>query len=265
MINWFDLMRQAQGGTGLDNLARQFGLSQQQTQAAVAAVMPAFAMGLQHAATNPTAMAQLFQTMSGGHYPAFWESATQAFSPQARREGKDLLDRIFGSDEVSRRVAHQAATFSGVGADILQQMLPLVAGMMAGGLTRMATQQGAMMQSLQTPPNQPASPPPSSGQTGAGAWADLWGQWLGAAAPRPTPTPTPAGGANPFEEMMASFMRNPASPPPKEEPEPAPSSAPEPTAIDAWGQMMETSQEMQRQHLASLQSIFEGVWGRRGS
>src|SRR5688572_7408612 len=114
MVNWFDLMRQAQGGDGLHNFARQFGLSPQQTNAAIAAMMPAFAMGLQRAATDPGAMAQLFKVMSGGHFPSFWESQSQAFTPQARQEGKDLLDQLFGSDEVSRRVAHQAAAFSGV-------------------------------------------------------------------------------------------------------------------------------------------------------
>src|SRR5215217_5823332 len=112
MVNWFDLMRQAQGGSALDNLSRQFGLSAQQTSAALAALMPAFAMGLQHAAADPNAMGRLFQSMMRGPYPAFWESAASAYSPQAKREGEQLLDQLFGSDEVSRRVARQAAQFS---------------------------------------------------------------------------------------------------------------------------------------------------------
>ena len=82
---------------------------------------------------------------------------------------------------------------------------------------------------------------------------------------------------------MASFLR--ASVPPKKAPEvgpkpepkvepqpqpqpPAPPRAelPAPDAqnpFQAWGEMMEKGQEMQRQHLESLQSIFEGVWGRK--
>ena len=285
MVNWFDLMRQAQGGAGLENFAHQFGLSPQQTNAAIAALMPAFAMGLQRAATDPGAIAQLFRVMSGGHYPNFWESANQAFTPQARQEGKEIIDQLFGSDEVSRRVAHQAADFSGVGVDVLQQMLPLLAGIVAGGLTKLAASQGAMLSAL-------ASAPPgagSSGQTGAGAWADLWGQWMNPAArppeakpepepePAPAPEPKPEAPANPFEEMMASFLR--ASVPPKKAPEAAPKPEPKvepppprpepPPAPDAqnpfqaWGEMMEKGHEMQRQHLESLQSIFEGVWGRK--
>jgi hypothetical protein len=280
MVNWFDLMRQAQGGDGLENFARQFGLSPQQTNAAIAALMPAFAMGLQRAATDPGAMAQLFRVMSGGHFPNFWESPQQAFTPRARQEGKELLDQLFGSDEVSRRVAHQAATFSGVGVDVLQQMLPLVAGIVAGGLAKMVAGHGAMLSSL--------GPSGASSQTGAGAWADVWAQWMGAGArpepkpaprqpePQPEPPPEPKSGApaNPFEEMMASFLRASAAPrqekkakprqqrdtQPKPEPQPEESGAQD--AFQAWGDMVEKGQEMQRQHLEALQSIFGGVWNR---
>jgi hypothetical protein len=273
MVNWFELMRQAQGGAGIENFARQFGLSPQQTNAALAALMPAFAMGLQRAATDPASMAQLFKVMSGGHFPNFWDSGAQAFTPEARQEGKDLLDQLFGSDEVSRRVAHQAASFSGVGAEVLQQMLPLVAGIVAGGLAKMATTQGAMFSAAMA--NAPGGPAPS-GQTGAGAWADLWGQWMGAARPEPKaepePQPKPSAPTNPFEEMMTSFLRASGAPPAQPQPKPAPEPEPEPVqepptpegqdAFQAWGDMMEKGQEMQRQHLESLQSIFEGVWGR---
>ena len=38
MMSWFDLMRQAQGSPDLDTLARQFNLSTEQAQKAMAAV-----------------------------------------------------------------------------------------------------------------------------------------------------------------------------------------------------------------------------------
>jgi hypothetical protein len=259
MINWFDLMRQAQGGAAMENFARQFGLSPEQTNAAMAALMPAFAMGFQRAAMNPMAMTQLFQAMSGGHFPAFWESAAQAFTPQARQEGSRLLDQLFGSDEVSRRVAQQAAAFSGVGADILQQMLPLLAGMMAGGLTRMATAPGAMFANFGAPP----APQPSTASASA-PWADMWSQWMGLARPA-EPRGAAQAPANPFEAMMTSFLRAgfpQAQPAPKPEPEPEPTEATSSGSLGVWGQMMETGQEMQRQYLASLQGIFDGARSR---
>lgn len=264
MLNWFDLMRQAQGGAGLENLARQFNLSAQQTSAALAALMPAYAMGLQHAAADPGGMARIMQSLMQGPYAAFFENATQAFSPQAKREGEQFLDQLFGSDEVSRRVARQAATFSGVGVDVLQQMLPLVAGIVAGGLAKMAQSQGAAVkEAVQTLQGQAAAP---QGAAGAAPWLDLWSQWAGlmqAAGSRPEPVPE-AAQATPFEDMMSAFLRPgaaPRTPEPEPAPEPPPQAPPpEPNPFQAWGEMMERGHEVQRQHLANLQSIFEGVW-----
>lgn len=264
MVNWFDLVRQAQGGSGFDNLARQFGLSAQQTSAALAALMPAYAMGLQHAATDPAAMARLVQAMTQGPYAAFFENAAQAFSPQAKREGEQFLDQLFGSDEVSRRVARQAAAFSGVGVDVLQQMLPLVAGILAGGLAKMAQTQGAAVKEAVQSFQEQAGQTASSGTSNVGApWLDLWSSWLGmmqGPAPKPEPAPEPNPGTTPFEDMMAAFLRPGPATPPETPPEPAPEAEAQANPFQAWGDMMEKGHEMQRQHLANLQTIFDGVW-----
>jgi hypothetical protein len=272
MFNWFDLMRQAQGGAGFDNMARQFGLTPDQTQRAVAALMPAFMMAFQRSAMNPNTMMQLFQTMAGGHYPNFFESATQAFSPQGRQEGKVILDQLFGSDEVSRRVAHQAAQFSGVGTEALNQILPLAAAILAGGMTKAMAAQGTLLNPMAEAWRNAASGQASAGPTGMGAWADMWQTWMTPPAPpQDQPAPSRSTGQNPFEEMMASFMRPAAvaKPVPAPEPKPEPRAKPEPEPkqpaaadpVEAWGQMMETGREMQQQHLASLQSIFDSFWG----
>ncbi|MET0529149.1 MAG: DUF937 domain-containing protein, partial [Microvirga sp.] len=131
MLNWFDLMRQAQANAGFDALTRQFHLSGDQQQKAMAAFMPAFMMGLQHAMTSPDAARFLQSLMSGG-YQTFWQAPGASFFPQAQKEGRVLLDQLFGSDEASRRVAHQAAAYAGIGADTMQQVLPLLAGIFAG-------------------------------------------------------------------------------------------------------------------------------------
>ncbi len=264
MFNWFDLMRQAQGGAAFDNLARQFGLSPEQVQRATAALLPAFAMGLQRTATNPSAMEQFFKLMSAGPYPNFFQSSAQAFTPQARQDGATVLNQLFGSDEVSHRVAQQAAAVSGVGVEILQQMLPLMAGIFAGGLAQV-TRSSPMAAAFTADPKQPSSP----GQTGLGAWADLWSGFLGEGAkPASTPhNPTPGS----FDEMMASFLAAQRSPlaQSNEPPKPEAPAADTPklearSGLEAWGQMLESGREMQQQHLASLQSIFDSMWRRGG-
>ena len=45
MLPLFDMLANAQNGQAMDMLARQFNLSQQQTRAAVEALLPAFSKG----------------------------------------------------------------------------------------------------------------------------------------------------------------------------------------------------------------------------
>ena len=238
MLNWFDLIRQAQGNAGFDALSRQFQLSGDQQQKAMAAFMPAFMMGLQRAMTSPDASRFLQSLMSGG-YQTFWQAPGAAFFPQAQKEGHVILDQLFGSDEASRRVAHQAADYAGIGVETMQQILPVLAGIFAGGVSQWMKAHSQMAQSF-TPP-EGAKAQASSGNP----WADLWGGWLKQAAPEQ------AAPANPFQDVMTAFLQMaPAQKPPEPPPQ---QSAP-------WQDMMEKGHEMQMQYLTSLQSILEDAW-----
>ena len=238
MFNWFDLMRQAQTQAGFETLSRQFQLSGEQQQRAVAALMPAFVMGLQHAmGQDPNRFVQ--SLMSGG-YQQFWQMAGRSFSSQAQQEGRRLLDQLFGSDEASRRVAHQAADFAGIGVETMQQILPLYAGLLAGGLSQWMAAQSQAVQTL-TPSGTDEKPRTQTGNP----WAEFWTGWLKAPEPE-----KPA--LHPLQEMMANFLQAP-SPEKPQGPGPSPSSP--------WGEMMEKGHEMQMQYLASLQSILDEAWG----
>lgn len=238
MFNWFDLMRQAQASAGLEVLMRQYQLSADQAQKALAATVPAFALGLQHAmATGDPA--RFFQAMMSGNYQDFWRAAGSSFTARAQQEGHRLLDQIFSSDEVSRRVAHQAADYAGLSLETMQQILPLLAGILAGGISQWMN---AQMRAVQ------ASPPAESekvGQTAANPWVDLWAQWMQAASPERKPA------AAPFETMMADFLRTAQPQKPTER-------APSPFAD--WQDMVTKGSEAQVQYLAALQNIFDNAW-----
>jgi hypothetical protein len=240
MFNWFDLMRQAQTQAGFEALAQQFHLSGDQQQKAMAALMPAFAMGLQHAMTTNDPNRFLQSLMSGG-YQNFWQMAGRSFSPQAQQQGRRLLDQLFGSDDASRRVAHQAADFTGIGVETMQQILPLYAGLLAGGLSQWMTAQSQAAQTFT--PNAAEKPK----QDASNPWMELWGGWMKTSEPEAKPA------ANPFQEMMTGFLQMSAPGKPQE---PAPS----PSPSSSWGDMMEKGREMQMQYLTSLQSILDDAW-----
>ncbi|MET2828375.1 DUF937 domain-containing protein [Mesorhizobium shangrilense] len=141
MPSLFDMLAQAQNGNGMDALARQFGLSQQQAQSAVAALLPAFSQGLQRNTADPYGLGAFMTAMASGQHAQYFEDATRAFSQQGVDEGNGILGHLFGSKDLSRAVAAQAAQASGVSQQVLQQMLPAIATMLMGGLFKQTTNQ----------------------------------------------------------------------------------------------------------------------------
>lgn len=134
MPSLFDIFAQAQNGNAMQALAQQYGLSMQQTQAAVQALLPAFSQGLQRNTADPYGMGAFMTAMASGQHAKYFEDATRAFSPQGIDEGNGILGHLFGSKDLSRAVASQAAQATGLSQQVLQQMLPAMASMMMGGL-----------------------------------------------------------------------------------------------------------------------------------
>lgn len=112
-------LEQILGSSGLDlsSLGAKFGLSADQTQAAVGALMPAVLGGFQKRADAGT-LAPV--TAAGG---AIDQPDTDA--------GNGILGHIFGGKDVSRQVADHAAGETGLTSTITQAMLPVVAAMVA--------------------------------------------------------------------------------------------------------------------------------------
>ena len=141
MLNLVDMLNQSQNGNGMEALARPVNLSQQQTQAAVEALLPAFSQGLKRNTADPYGVGNFMSAMATGQYGQYFDNAAQAFSPQGVQQGNDVLGQLFGSKDLSRAVAAQAAQASGVGQQVLQQMLPVLASMVMGGLFKQTTNQ----------------------------------------------------------------------------------------------------------------------------
>jgi hypothetical protein len=289
MFNLLDLMRAAQGGAAMENMSRQFGLSIDQTRRSMEALMPAFALGFQRSATDPTGFANLLRMMGSGQYAGFFEQPAMAFSPRARNEGNDILGTLFGP-EVSRQVAEQAAAWAGVAPEMMRQMMPTVATMLMGGLSKSAASEGLadmfeqFAQALRgggTPAARPQSQRSGAGNGAAqdpfAAWANMLGSmWGGAPSgqPKAQEVEPPANDAapNPFAPwtaMMSGMLGGEAAPEPPEAKSRPRSSAkasreatPEPpNPFEFFSHMVETGIGAQQQYVAALQNIFDSYWG----
>ncbi len=140
-MNLYDLMMGAQGGQGVNTLANQFGISPQQTQAAVQAMMPAFSAGFQKAMSDPMGLGALMTQMANTSHAQAYANPAQA-AANATAAGGNVVGQIFGSQQIAQQVSQQAAQASGVSSQIIQQMMPIVASMLIGGVSNAMAAQG---------------------------------------------------------------------------------------------------------------------------
>jgi hypothetical protein len=270
MFSMFDLFRQAQGGAAFDNLARAYGMTPEQLRAMTAALTPAFAQGFQRQAQNDEAarrFADLFHTET---YARAFDAQAAALDPSTRGAGEDALGALFGSKEVSRAVAAQAAAASGVQAKIIREVLPVLASILMGGFMK------AMQGSGGAPGS--AFPGPLGEMFGGGAaqkpaadgpqnpfqpWIDAFG---GAAGGQ-------AGAQNPLGDMMGDWMKGmfggdasaaAKDPPRGDETEPPGGSADkarpaEPAA--PFDDLVATGRELSAQNAEAMSRIFDAFFG----
>jgi hypothetical protein len=121
---------------GLESMARELGISDTQAATGAAALVPAILGGLKkQAQTQPAGVAglgSLLGQLGGGGL------LDNVLSPQPTDVGRgnDVLGQIFGSKDVSRKVAQSAAGGAGLDPGLLQKMLPMVAMMVAGYMAK---------------------------------------------------------------------------------------------------------------------------------
>jgi len=138
------MILQAQGGNAPQNLAQRFGVSDSQATSAISALLPALAAGMQKNMQQPSGLEGLMGTLSDGHHQRYVEDSQAVFQEETIQEGNGILGHLLGSKDVSRQVAKRASAQTGVGEEILKKMLPVVATMLMGSLSKQ-TQSGQAM------------------------------------------------------------------------------------------------------------------------
>ena len=132
-----DILTQA---GGLQSIARELGVSESQATRGAEALAPAILGGFRKQADAQPAelegLGGLLGRLGGG------DLLDNVLSPQPTdvSRGDNVLGEIFGSRDVSRAVAGNAAAQTGLDASLLKKMLPMLAMMVAG---YMAKQQSA--------------------------------------------------------------------------------------------------------------------------
>ena len=141
-MNILEVIGAAQGGGAVQQLANQFGLKPEQAQSAVGALMPALAAGLQRNMASESGLSSLVNALGQGGHETYVENPSTLANPETVADGNAILGHVLGSKDASREVATQASQRTGIDPSILKRMLPLVAALAMGGLSRQSKTTG---------------------------------------------------------------------------------------------------------------------------
>lgn len=133
-----------QNGAAVSQISRQLGLDPSQTQTALDALLPSVAAGFQRNASSPQGLEGLLGALAGGQHARYVDDPAALTQSDAIQDGNGILGHIFGSKDVSREVAARAAAQTGLGPDVLKQMLPMVAALVMGAMARNGGAQGGL-------------------------------------------------------------------------------------------------------------------------
>jgi hypothetical protein len=173
---------------GLQSIARELGLSETEAASGAQALAPAILGGLKKQAQSHPAglegLGSLLGNLGGG------DLLDDVLSPQPTNvnRGHDILGQLFGSKDVSRAVAQNAASQSGLDPSLLKKMLPIVAMLVSGYMAK----QGAGGAAQQVAPS-------AGGLGDAGGLGGLLGGLLGGDA-------TGTGGGTAGMQGLASML-----------------------------------------------------------
>ena len=156
-MNILNTILNAQGGSAVGQLAKQFGLDQRQADSVLSQLVPALAGGVKNNINQQGGLDSLISALNKGNHGRYLDDMNQLSNQSTTDDGNAILGHIFGSKDVSRQVASRASANTGVDSSILKKMLPVIATMVMGGMSQQSSNVGGALGSLLSGGNQGSS------------------------------------------------------------------------------------------------------------
>jgi hypothetical protein len=131
-----DMLMHAAGSGATQQVSQRFGLSEKQTGSAIEQLVPALLAGMQRNTTQQGGLDSLLGAITRGSHGQYLDRPELLGEESTVQDGNSILGHVLGNKDVSRAVASRAAEQTGIGADVMKKMLPLVATMVMGALSK---------------------------------------------------------------------------------------------------------------------------------
>ena len=137
-MNLLQSILNTQNGDAVRHLAQNFGLGEDQTVSALSNLIPALSQGLKQNLSSNDGLQGLLSALGSGNHQRYLDDVSTLGQPETIQDGNGILGHLLGSKDVSRQVASHAAAQTGLGEDLLKRMLPVVATMVMGSVSKQA-------------------------------------------------------------------------------------------------------------------------------
>lgn len=132
-----DVILKESGGMLAGQLAKKFGVDAKTAESALRNLTPSVARGLQRNTGSNQGMSDLLDALNSGNHDEKLDNFGSLDIEDTIQEGNDVLGHIFGNNkDVSRNVAGHAAKESGLSSGLMKKMLPVVAMVVMGMMSR---------------------------------------------------------------------------------------------------------------------------------
>ena len=152
-MNLLDTIINAGGGAVVQNMSQSLGIGESQTQSALGQLLPAVARAMGNNASSGDGLSSLLGALGKGNHQQYLDNPQLLGQSDTVNDGNNILEHLFGRKDVSRNIATRASANTGIGADILKKMLPMVASVAMGALSQKAAGSGMLGAQAQAQPS----------------------------------------------------------------------------------------------------------------
>ncbi|MCB1878029.1 MAG: DUF937 domain-containing protein [Chromatiales bacterium] len=141
-MNLLDMILSQNNGQQVEQLARQFGIGTNQAQDALSKLVPALGQGVRNNISNQGGLDDLLGAIQRGNHGRYVDDPSALGDPRAVEEGNGILGHLLGSKDTSRQLAGAASQSTGLDSSLLKKMLPVIASMVMGSLSKQSSNLG---------------------------------------------------------------------------------------------------------------------------
>lgn len=134
-MDLMDLVKKAGGKSSVSELAGNLGIGTKDAAGLVEALSPALLQGFKKQ-TEDKGLDALRGALRKGDHAQYIDNPELMRDEATRKDGNKILGHLFGSKDVSRNVAADAAQKTGIDASLIKKALPMIAGLAMGALSK---------------------------------------------------------------------------------------------------------------------------------